>query len=60
MNYMAAIMSQNGRKIAKMLHNVAKKFDWVVAIHTIKNFWITKYLISKRKFVNEVLSIGRL
>ena len=22
-------MSQNGRKMAKMLHNAAKKFDWV-------------------------------
>ena len=21
-------MSQNGRKMAKMLHNAAKKFDW--------------------------------
>ena len=27
---MAAIMSQNGRKMAKMLHNAAKKFDWAV------------------------------
>ena len=25
---MSAIMSQNGRKMAKMLHNAAKKFDW--------------------------------
>ena len=25
---MAAKMSQNGRKMAKMLHNAAKKFDW--------------------------------
>ena len=23
-------MSQNGRKMAKMLHNAAKKFDWVI------------------------------
>ena len=26
---MWAIMSQNGRKMAKMLHKAAKKFDWV-------------------------------
>ena len=28
MNYSEAIMSQNGRKMAKMLHNAAQKFDW--------------------------------
>ena len=28
MNYMSAIMSQNGRKMAKIMHNAAKKFDW--------------------------------
>ena len=27
---MSAIMSQNGRKMAKMLHKAAKKFDWGV------------------------------
>ena len=26
---MSATRSQNGRKMAKMLHNAAKKFDWV-------------------------------
>ena len=25
---MSAIMLQNGQKMAKMLHNAAKKFDW--------------------------------
>ena len=25
-------MSQNGRKLAKMLHNAAKKFDWIMCI----------------------------
>ena len=25
---MSAIMSQNGRNKAKMLHNTAEKFDW--------------------------------
>ena len=29
---MSAIMSQNGRKMAKMLHSAAKKFDWVVTL----------------------------
>ena len=24
-------MSQNGRKMAKMLHNAAEKFDWELA-----------------------------
>ena len=37
---MSAIMSYNGRKIAKMLHNAAKKFDWDVPVqnhvHTTK------------------------
>ena len=28
-NYTSAIMSQNGRNMAKILHNAAKKFDWV-------------------------------
>ena len=26
---MSAIMSQNRRKMAKIMHNVGKKFDWV-------------------------------
>ena len=26
---MSAIMSQNGRKMAQMLHSAAKKIDWV-------------------------------
>ena len=25
---MSAIMSQNGRKMAKIMHNAVKKFDW--------------------------------
>ena len=32
---MSAIMSQNGRKFAKIMHNAAKKFDWVT-INMIK------------------------
>ena len=28
---MSAIMSQNGRKMAKIMHNAAKKFDWKLA-----------------------------
>ena len=31
-NYMSAIMSQNGRKMAKMLHNAAKKCEWAAII----------------------------
>ena len=33
---MAAIMSQNERKMVKMLHNAAKEFDWVM-IQAISN-----------------------
>ena len=28
-------MSQNGRKMAKRLHNAAKKFDWVMNIRGV-------------------------
>ena len=33
---MSAIMSQNGRKMAKIIHNVAKKFDLVLYEHEEK------------------------
>ena len=29
---MSAMMSQNGQKMAKIMHNAAKKFDWVTSI----------------------------
>ena len=32
---MSAIMSQKGRKMAKMLHNAAKKFDWVATNYAL-------------------------
>ena len=39
---MSAIMSQNGRKMAKMLHSASKKFDWVGQVLNV-------FLNTKRK-----------
>ena len=35
-------MSQNGRKMAKMLHNAAKKFDWVLLFPFIAYFLVSE------------------
>ena len=29
---MSVVMSQNGREMAKMLHNAQKKFDWETSV----------------------------
>ena len=37
---MSAIMSQNGRKMAKIMHNAAKKFDWVGNGENVKSIFL--------------------
>ena len=39
-NYMSAIMSQNGQKMAIIIHNAAKKFDWVSKVRELLVAWI--------------------
>ena len=34
---MSAIMSQNERKVVKIIHNAAKKFDWICELITQGN-----------------------
>ena len=42
---MSAIMSQNGRKMAKIMHSAAKKFDWNKDLTILRNFTMLKYLM---------------
>ena len=56
---MSAIMSQKGRKIAEIMHDAAKKFDWirkmhVVVIQTISNLNPTALNISSEDYGTSV------
>ena len=45
---MSAIMSPNGRKIAKIMHKAAKKFDWAATVFLTSNSVILPQVTSFR------------